>query len=206
MPHHVQAVPSRLDGTPGGYSWPDLVREAARQSGRSQRTLFLPPPLARLTARAAMLAARLSGGPPMLTLGKLPELYHRDWVSHAEGLDAVTGAAALSPLPKGWRQPSIGTGAKDGCLEPARRLETRSVSVNSKGAPMNDGDPAIFAKICELLQAFNKGLALEPDLEIMTGLEIDSVAVMDFVMEVEDHFDIDIPLNVLSKPRSSRTW
>ena len=38
-----------------------------------------------------MLAARLSGGPPMLTLGKLPELYHRDWVSHAEGLDAVTG-------------------------------------------------------------------------------------------------------------------
>ena len=62
-----------------------------RQSGRSQRTLFLPPPLARLTARAAMLAARLSGGPPMLTLGKLPELYHRDWVSHAEGLDAVTG-------------------------------------------------------------------------------------------------------------------
>jgi nucleoside-diphosphate-sugar epimerase len=79
------------DGTPGGYSWPDLVREAARQSGRSQRTLFLPPPLARLTARAAMLAARLSGGPPMLTLGKLPELYHRDWVSHAEGLDAVTG-------------------------------------------------------------------------------------------------------------------
>ena len=29
---------------------------------------------------------------------------------------------------------------------------------------------------------------------------------MDFVMEVEDHFDIDIPLNVLSETRSSRTW
>jgi acyl carrier protein len=68
---------------------------------------------------------------------------------------------------------------------------------------MNDSDPAILAKICELLQAFNKkGVALEPDLEIMTGLEIDSVAVMDFVMEVEDHFDIDIPLNVLSETRS----
>jgi acyl carrier protein len=25
---------------------------------------------------------------------------------------------------------------------------------------------------------------------------------MDFVMEVEDHFDIDIPLNVLSETRS----
>jgi nucleoside-diphosphate-sugar epimerase len=78
------------DGTPGGYSWPDLVSQAARHSGRSPRTLFLPPPLARLTAHIAMLAARLSGGPPMLTMDKLPELYHRDWVSHAEGLDAAT--------------------------------------------------------------------------------------------------------------------
>jgi nucleoside-diphosphate-sugar epimerase len=78
------------DGTPGGYSWPDLVHQAARHSGRSPRTLFLPPPLARLTAHVAMLAARLSGGPPMLTVDKLPELYHRDWVSHAEGLDAAT--------------------------------------------------------------------------------------------------------------------
>ncbi len=68
---------------------------------------------------------------------------------------------------------------------------------------MSDIDPVIFAKICELLQPFNKkGVVLEPDLEIMTGLEIDSVAVMDFVMEVEDHFDIDIPLNVLSETRS----
>ena len=78
------------DGTTGGYSWPDLVGEAARHSGRSPRILFLPPLLAGLTARAAMLAARLSGGPPMLTLDKLPELYHRDWVSRAEGLAAVT--------------------------------------------------------------------------------------------------------------------
>ncbi len=78
------------DGTPGGYSWPDMVRQAARHSGRSPRTLFLPPPLARLTAHVATLAARLSGGPPMLTVDKLPELYHRDWVSHAEGLDAAT--------------------------------------------------------------------------------------------------------------------
>jgi nucleoside-diphosphate-sugar epimerase len=78
------------DGTPGGYSWPDLVQEAARHSGRSPRTLFLPPALARLTAHAAMLAARLSGMPPILTADKLPELYHRDWVARDEGLGAVT--------------------------------------------------------------------------------------------------------------------
>jgi nucleoside-diphosphate-sugar epimerase len=78
------------DGTLGGYSWPDLVQEAARHSGCSPRTVFLPLPLARLTAHVATLAARLNGAPPILTVDKLPELYHRDWVAHAEGLSAVT--------------------------------------------------------------------------------------------------------------------
>jgi nucleoside-diphosphate-sugar epimerase len=78
------------DGTPGGYSWPDLVNIAARHAGRNPKTLFLPLPIARLAARGATLAARLSGFRPILTVDKLPELYHRDWVSHAEGLAAVT--------------------------------------------------------------------------------------------------------------------
>ncbi|NNE24164.1 MAG: acyl carrier protein [Rhizobiales bacterium] len=57
----------------------------------------------------------------------------------------------------------------------------------------------IFAKLSELLAPFNsKNIELKPDTEISTDLNIDSVSVMDFVMEVEDHFDIDIPLNVLA--------
>jgi acyl carrier protein len=60
-----------------------------------------------------------------------------------------------------------------------------------------------FAALCKLLEPFNaKGIALEPDTDISTDLNIDSVSVMDFVMEVEDHFDIDIPLNVLSETRT----
>ncbi len=56
----------------------------------------------------------------------------------------------------------------------------------------------IFDKLCELLIPFNKnGIELKPDTEFSADLSIDSVSVMDFVMEVEDHFDIDIPLNVL---------
>ena len=55
----------------------------------------------------------------------------------------------------------------------------------------------IFAKLCELLKPFNKeGIELKQDTEFAV-LNIDSVAIMDFVMEVEDHFDIDIPLNIL---------
>ena len=58
-------------------------------------------------------------------------------------------------------------------------------------------------QIYKLLEPFNStGKMLTPDTEISTDLNIDSVAVMDFVMEVEDHFDIEIPLNVVSETRS----
>lgn len=58
----------------------------------------------------------------------------------------------------------------------------------------------IFAKLSELLTPFNSNsIELQPDTEIAADLNIDSVSVMDFVMEVEDHFDIDIPLNVLAE-------
>jgi acyl carrier protein len=60
-----------------------------------------------------------------------------------------------------------------------------------------------FAALCRLLTPFNaKGVKLEPNTDISTDLNIDSVSVMDFVMEVEDHFDIEIPLNLLSETRT----
>jgi acyl carrier protein len=58
-------------------------------------------------------------------------------------------------------------------------------------------------RICKLLEPFNtNGTALSASTDISTDLNIDSVTVMDFVMEVEDHFDIEIPLNVLSETRT----
>ena len=61
----------------------------------------------------------------------------------------------------------------------------------------------IYATLCRLLQPFNSsGVELSPATEISADLSIDSVSVMDFVMEVEDHFEIDIPLNVLSETRT----
>ena len=61
----------------------------------------------------------------------------------------------------------------------------------------------IFTALCELLQPFNSaGVVLSLTTDISTDLNIDSVTVMDFVMEVEDHFDIEIPLNVLSETRT----
>ncbi|QIG46541.1 acyl carrier protein [Nordella sp. HKS 07] len=60
-----------------------------------------------------------------------------------------------------------------------------------------------FNTLCQLLEPFNTAkIALKPDTDISADLNIDSVTVMDFVMEVEDRFNIDIPLNVLSETRS----
>ncbi len=60
-----------------------------------------------------------------------------------------------------------------------------------------------IAQICKLLEPFNSnGSKLAPETDISTDLNIDSVTVMDFVMEVEDHFDIEVPLNVLSETRT----
>ena len=59
------------------------------------------------------------------------------------------------------------------------------------------------SQLCKLLEPFNaNGTVLSAATDISTDLNIDSVTVMDFVMEVEDHFDIEIPLNVLSETRT----
>jgi acyl carrier protein len=68
---------------------------------------------------------------------------------------------------------------------------------------MSTGSPSTFKALCDLLEPFNTaGVKLQPNTDISADLNIDSVSVMDFVMEVEDHFDIDIPLNVLSETRT----
>ena len=60
-----------------------------------------------------------------------------------------------------------------------------------------------IGQICKLLEPFNSnGTALSPDTDISADLNIDSVTVMDFVMEVEDHFDIEVPLNLLAETRT----
>jgi len=64
-------------------------------------------------------------------------------------------------------------------------------------------DDEIFAKLCRLIRPFNsEDVRLERNTDIAADLNIDSVSVMDFIMEVEDEFDIDIPLNVLGETRT----
>jgi acyl carrier protein len=66
---------------------------------------------------------------------------------------------------------------------------------------MTDAD--ITAEICTLLAPHNKeGVPLVADTDIPAELNIDSVGVLDFIMDVEDKFDIEIPMNVVAETRT----
>jgi len=58
---------------------------------------------------------------------------------------------------------------------------------------------SIVSELCELLQKYNKeGIELTTETNLGSDLDIDSVEVMDLIMEIEDKFDIDIPINLVS--------
>lgn len=68
---------------------------------------------------------------------------------------------------------------------------------------MASANEDIFTELCKLLEPFNKVKAtLSRKTDISSDLNIDSVSVMDFIMEIEDKYDIDIPLNMLSDIRT----
>lgn len=58
---------------------------------------------------------------------------------------------------------------------------------------------SIVGELCDLLQKYNKeGIELTAATNLGSDLDIDSVEVMDLIMEIEDKFDIDIPINLVS--------
>ena len=43
------------------------------------------------------------------------------------------------------------------------------------------------------------GVTVAPETQIAGGLGLDSVAILDFIMEIEDRFDISIPLDQVAE-------
>ncbi len=55
-------------------------------------------------------------------------------------------------------------------------------------------------EILELLMArVPGGMPVSVDTQIVGGLGLDSVAILDFIMDLEDHFDISIPLDRIAE-------
>lgn len=61
--------------------------------------------------------------------------------------------------------------------------------------------PIVMAEICHHLAPFqpNGAAAISGATVITKDLNIDSLAVMDMVMELEDRFDVSIPMNVVAE-------
>jgi acyl carrier protein len=61
-------------------------------------------------------------------------------------------------------------------------------------------EASILKDICTLLAPYNtENKPLSFNTDIPAELNIDSVGVLDFIMDVEDKFDIEIPMNVVSE-------
>ena len=76
------------DGRAGGYGWAELATVAERQLGRSvrrRRATGRRLPWRRGWPNHGRSVAR----PPILSRGKIAELYHRDWVCERRGMAAV---------------------------------------------------------------------------------------------------------------------
>jgi acyl carrier protein len=57
----------------------------------------------------------------------------------------------------------------------------------------------VLDEVTAVLERYNNaGKKIEPATELATDLNIDSVAAMDLIMEIEDRFEIDIPINLVS--------
>jgi acyl carrier protein len=64
---------------------------------------------------------------------------------------------------------------------------------------------SFLTHIFEILRPFAKqGILLNEDSELVTELGLTSLQVMELIEQLEDHFDISIPLNILPDIRTVR--
>lgn len=63
---------------------------------------------------------------------------------------------------------------------------------------MAQSDDEIFEQISTLIKPFNKkSITISKETTFSLDLELDSLTVMDLLSEIEDEFDVTIPLNML---------
>jgi acyl carrier protein len=69
------------------------------------------------------------------------------------------------------------------------------------------GYEEIFREFVDILKPFAKdGQKLDEQTDLVADLGLDSLRVMKLLVEVEDRFDISIPLNVLPNVRTVRDF
>ena len=65
----------------------------------------------------------------------------------------------------------------------------------------------LVEQLIKMMKAYvPEGLNIEEDTNLISDLEFDSLKVMNLMEEIEDYFDISIPLNVLSEIRTVKDF
>ena len=78
------------DGQTGGYTWQQIVTIATHLNKKKPRCLAIPRSLLQLIALVNFSLAHLIGYRPMLTPGKVREIYHPDWVCDNTAISEAT--------------------------------------------------------------------------------------------------------------------
>ncbi len=92
------------DGHAGGYSWQEIIDVVEGLRGKSIRRIPIPVFLIKAIASMNLMAAKLFGGSPLLSPGKVRELTHLNWVADNNFLTTDTGWVPQVSLEQGVRQ------------------------------------------------------------------------------------------------------
>jgi nucleoside-diphosphate-sugar epimerase len=79
------------DGTPGGYDWSEMIRIATEMRGATVRRVNVPRAVLAGVGLANLWLGRALHRAPMLTPGKVRELFHPDWVCRTEAIRRALG-------------------------------------------------------------------------------------------------------------------
>ncbi|MFT5699943.1 MAG: nucleoside-diphosphate-sugar epimerase [Desulforhopalus sp.] len=101
---HPQQVYELHDGHQNGYSWLEIIDTIERLRGSSIFKANIPIPFVGMVASVNLMLAKVFGGSPMLTPGKVRELTHANWVADNNLLSSQTDWAPLTSLEDGLRQ------------------------------------------------------------------------------------------------------
>lgn len=104
----LQGVTGRVfeldDGQPSGYAMDDIVAAVERWRGRRVVRVGVPAPLLCGLSRLNVLGARIRGRAPMLTPGKVREIFHPEWTCDNTALADATGWRPRIRLDEGLRR------------------------------------------------------------------------------------------------------
>jgi nucleoside-diphosphate-sugar epimerase len=79
------------DGHPGGYTWQQIATIATHLNGKEPRCFSIPRLLMQIAGLTNISLARLAGYKPMLTPGKVREIFHPNWVCDNTAITSAIG-------------------------------------------------------------------------------------------------------------------